>query len=190
MADKLILDFSVFPTIETDRLLLRAITQEDAAALFELRTNKDVLMFLDRDPMKSIEETSEFIQTILAAQARNESIAWTITLKDDPAMLIGNISLWRIIPQHFRAEVGYMLHPNHWHKGIMKEALLAVIHYAFHQTELHSLEANINPENIASGSLLKSCGFVQEAYFRGNYFYNGVFGDSIIFSLINTVSRV
>jgi ribosomal-protein-alanine N-acetyltransferase len=50
---------------------------------------------------------------------------------------------------------------------------------------LHSIEANINPENIASRKLLEKTGFVREAYFKENYFFNGKFIDSEIYSLLN-----
>jgi ribosomal-protein-alanine N-acetyltransferase len=50
--------------------------------------------------------------------------------------------------------------------------------------KLHSVEANVNPGNIASASLLKKHGFVKEAYFKENYFFNGNFHDSEIYSLL------
>jgi ribosomal-protein-alanine N-acetyltransferase len=90
-----------------------------------------------------------------------------------------------MIPAHYRAEIGYVLHPQHQGKGLMTEAMKAVIHYAFEVMQLHSIEANINPLNIASKQVLLKNGFVQEAYFRENFYFNGVFLDSMIFSRIN-----
>ena len=52
--------------------------------------------------------------------------------------------------EHYRAEIGYALHPAFWKKGIMKEAILAVVDYGFNKMHLHSIEANINADNIAS----------------------------------------
>ena len=112
-------------------------------------------------------------------------IQWAITLKENPATLIGTIGYWRIIPEHYRAEIGYMLHPSCWGKGIMKEALNAVIKYAFEKMKLHSIEANINPDNIPSAALLESCGFIKEAFHKENYYFDGVFYDSIIYSRLN-----
>ena len=67
----------------------------------------------------------------------------------------------------------------------MKETLNAVIDYAFTTMNLHSIEANINPDNTSSEALLKSCGFVKEAYHKENYYFAGVFYDSIIYSKLN-----
>ncbi|MEP7165750.1 MAG: GNAT family protein [Ferruginibacter sp.] len=178
-------NFSPFPQIETERLLLRSLTMDDADTLFSLRSNKKVIEHLNRAPDGSREATKGKMKEILELQEKNELIFWVITFKDDPAAMIGNIGYWHIIKEHFRAEIGYMLHPGHWQKGIMKEALHAVIKYAFTKMNLHSIEANINPDNIASGALLESCGFTKEAYHRENYYYDGVFYDSVIYSRLN-----
>lgn len=75
-----------------------------------------------------------------------------------------------------------MLLPEFWNKGIMKETLSEVITYAFDKMNLHSIEARINPENKVSASLLISTGFVKEAYFKEDYFHNGKFGDTEVYS--------
>jgi ribosomal-protein-alanine N-acetyltransferase len=49
---------------------------------------------------------------------------------------------------------------------------------------LHSIEANINPDNLASANLLEKNGFKKEAHFRENFYYNGKFLDSLIYSLV------
>ena len=66
----------------------------------------------------------------------------------------------------------------------MKEAVKESLDWIFSRTNIHSIEANIHPDNDSSAALLKSMGFVQEAYLRENYYFNGVFKDSIIYSLV------
>ena len=66
----------------------------------------------------------------------------------------------------------------------MQEAIKAVITYAYTETTLHSIEANINPDNLASANLLEKNGFKKEAHFRENFYYNGKFLDSLIYSLV------
>jgi ribosomal-protein-alanine N-acetyltransferase len=182
----LTLNFNPFPVLETERLLLRCIQTDDAPALFELRRKPEVNQFLDRDPYPTIEETVTFIQEkVLKPLQENEGILWVIVLKEDPARLIGTTGFWRMIKEHYRTELGYLLDPDYWNQGIMKEALLATIDFAFSKTKIHSIEANINPDNLASARLLEKCGFVREAWFRENYYFNGVFKDSVIYSLLN-----
>ncbi len=179
------LNFTPFPVIETNRLLLRSLSVDDAADMFYLRSNEQVTAYFNRAPDASIDATVAKMEEILQLQKKNEAVFWVITLKESPEVMIGNIGYWNIIKEHHRAEIGYLLHPAHWKKGIMKEALLAVIDYAFNTMKLHSIEANINPENLASAALLESCNFKKEAFFKENYYYDGVYYDSIIYSRLN-----
>ena len=179
------LNFTPFPVIETTRLLLRALSPDDADTLFYLRSNELVTAHFNRAPDASVEATRAKMEEILQLQEKNEAIFWVITLKESPEEMIGNIGYWQINKAHHRAEIGYLLHPAYWKKGIMKEALLAVIDYAFNTMKLHSIEANINPENLASAALLESCNFKKEAFFKENYYYDGVYYDSIIYSRLN-----
>ena len=69
----------------------------------------------------------------------------------------------------------------------MDEALKAVLHYGFYTMKLHSVEANIDPENATSKKLLERNGFIREAYYKENYFFEGKFIDSAIYSLLTPV---
>lgn len=178
-------NFSPFPEITTERLLLRSIKMTDARELFILRSLDATMQYIDREKFKSIEEAEEFIKKILGTQEANEGIMWCIALKEKPGTLIGTIGHWRLMKQHYRSEVGYMLHPDHWKKGIMKEALLAVIKFGFEVMKLHSIEAHIDPVNTASAFVLEKTGFIREAYFKEDFFYRGEFTDTAVYSLLN-----
>src|SRR5882762_9196544 len=158
-------DFTPFPVLQTNRLLLAQVTQKDAAELFSLRSNEKVMQFIDKEGSKTIEEAIAFIQRIEDDAAKNDGISWRISLKEDPEKLIGTIGFWRIIKQHYRAEIGYMLQPDLWGKGLMNEALQTVIDFGFTVMQLHSIEAHINPGNAASAGILEKVGFTREAYF-------------------------
>jgi [ribosomal protein S5]-alanine N-acetyltransferase len=180
----LIINFNTFPIIETERLLLREITLQDASDLFTIRSNTDAMKYIDRPIAKTIEDAVVLIDKMIDLYTNNEGISWAICLKED-AKLIGTIGFWRIDKPNYRAEIGYMLEPKLHRKGIMNEAFTPTIHYAFNEMNLHSIEANINVENLASRKILEKNGFVQEAHFKENYFYNGKFLDSVILSLLN-----
>jgi [ribosomal protein S5]-alanine N-acetyltransferase len=68
----------------------------------------------------------------------------------------------------------------------MTEAMRTIFKFGFDELNLHSLEANINPLNNNSRAVLKKMGFQKEAYFRENYYYNGDYLDSEIYSLLNS----
>ena len=174
------IQFSDFPELRSERLLLREITLADAEEIFFLRSDPRMMQYLDRPPLASIAEGRIFIQQkIIDSYKNNEGIDWGITLQGQPK-LIGLISFWRFVKEHHRAEIGYGLHPDFWKRGIVSEAINCVLDHGFEEMKLHSVEANVNPDNLASIKVLEKNGFIREAYFKENYHYNGQFLDSAI----------
>lgn len=175
--------FSPQPELQTNRLYLRGLTTTDAEALYFLRTDEEVMRYIDRPRAQGMEDIQLFIERAQADTEQGTGLTWGICLNDQEP-LIGYIGYWRMQPSNYRSEVGYALHPEHQGKGLAREALEAVIAFGFEQMGLHSIEANINPGNNASRQLLLRCGFQKEAYFRQNYYFNGQFLDSEIYSLL------
>ena len=182
------LNLNPFPSLSTERLNLRRISGEDDEEIFFLRSDKEMLQFLDRDPANTIDEARQWIRMINEGIDDNQHITWAIALKNDPK-LIGTITFWNVKKDHDRAEIGYALHPSFQGRGLMQEAMTSVLNYGFNTLKLHSVEANVNPMNIRSIQLLEKNDFVREAYHRENYYYNGRFLDSAIYSLINPCTK-
>jgi len=178
----LTLNFSPFPERTTDRLLLRMHQHTDANEVLFLRSDPQVMKYIDRAPDTKLEEAIRFIDLVNNNIATNVAVSWAITLKDAPT-LIGTIALWQMDLENYRAEIGYVLHPHQQGKGLMHEAISAVVAYGF-GIGLHSIEANINSDNRASQRVLERSGFVKEAHFKENHFYNGKFLDTVVYSLI------
>lgn len=178
-------DLHPFPVLTTQRLTLRAIADADLPAIFALRSDPELMKHIDRPPAKSIDEAKAWADMINGMHAGNECVLWVITYKDSDDVL-GNIGIWQLDKVNHRAEIGYTLGTAHQKKGIMQEAMAAALDYAFYTMHLHSIEANVIPANQASINLLKKLGFMQEAYFKENYFYDGKFRDSAVYSLLTT----
>jgi len=179
----LLLNFKPFPDLATPRLNLRRINDEDVNEVFFLRSDKQMLQFLDRAPAKSILEAVAWIRMINEGIENDQFIAWGLALKENPA-LIGTITFWNIKKEHYRAEIGYQLNSKYQGQGLMQEAVTAILDYGFKTIKLHSVEANVNPENLASIKLLERNNFVREAYHKENYYFDGKFLDSAIYSLL------
>jgi ribosomal-protein-alanine N-acetyltransferase len=178
------INFTPFPNLETERLYLRRLEKEDVKEVFALRSDKEVMKYIPRPLVKTNEEALEHIAMIDEKIENNEGINWAITLKDNPK-LIGIIGHYRIKPEHFRAEIGYMLLPEYQGKGIIVEAIKETLNYGFQVMKLHSIEAIIDPENYASESVLQKSGFVKEAHLKENEYYEGRFLDTVIYSILN-----
>jgi ribosomal-protein-alanine N-acetyltransferase len=175
------LDLSTFPILRTERLLLRELRTGDAEVIFALRSDPEVMRYVSRPLAASITEADEFIRNAHEGRANNDAVVWGITLHGDDR-LIGTVAFWRVMKEHHRAEIGYTLLPAHWGKGIVSEALAAILDHGFGVLKFHSVEANTDPDNSASRRVLEKAGFVQEAHFKENWFFNGVFTDSVIYS--------
>lgn len=178
------LNFEPFPNLETDRLLLRRVTEEDVKEILELRSNVETMKYIPRPLLKTKEDALEHIANIDAKIETQEGINWAITLKGSPK-LIGLLGHYRIQPKNYRAEIGYMLLPEFNGKGIIPEALKEVIKYGFEKMKLHSIEAVIDPANLASERVLQKNGFRKEAHIKENEFFEGRFWDTVIYSILN-----
>jgi len=176
-------NFSPFPIIETERLILDLLTDKDVNEVFELRSNPETMKYIPRPLVKNNDEALAHIKMILDKIETNEGINWAIRLKGNPK-LIGIIGFYRLQPENYRAEIGYMTLPQFYGKGYVPEAVKRLIKYGFDDLKLHSIEAVIAPENYASEKVLQKCGFTKEAHFKESEFYEGKFLDKVIYSLL------
>lgn len=176
-------DLSSFPVLTTERLVLRELHVGDAEVLFALRSDPVVMEYVARPLATSITEADEFIRNAHEGRANNDALVWGITLPGSDHLL-GTIAFWRMMKEHHRAEIGYTLAPEHWGKGIVSEALAAVMDHGFRVLGLHSVEANTDPRNRASRRVLEKAGFRLEALFKENWYFEGAFLDSAIYSCL------
>lgn len=175
--------FSNPPQLETERLLLRPLTLDDAPAMQRIRSDERVMVFMDSERHTTLAHSIKFITENLDTYQNKKGLFWALTLKTT-GVFIGDFSYWDINHKNARAEIGYTLLPDYWGNGYMTEALQTLLQFGFKDLNLHSIEANINPSNTNSRKLLQRLGFVKEAYFRENYYYDGQFIDSEIYSLL------
>ncbi|WP_348822457.1 GNAT family N-acetyltransferase [Flavobacterium aestuarii] len=179
------INFLPFPVLKTDRLLLRQVTPNDADTILSLRSNDEVMKYIPRPYLRNKEEALELIAIFDDKIENGIGINWGIAFLDEPEKIIGIIGHYRLKPEHYRAEVGYMLFPEYNGRGIVSEALQKVVDYGFNDMKLHSIEAILDPANTASERVLLKNGFVKEGHFIENEFYEGRFLDSVIYSKLN-----
>ena len=177
--------FKDFQCLESDRLLLRKLDLNDASEVQLIRSDEKVMIYMDSERHLTIQHSENFISNNLRMYEEKTGIFWAIIEKSSDKF-IGDFALFKIDHKNARAEIGYTLKPEFWGKGYMKEAMLSVFNFGFNDLNLHSLEANINPGNNNSRKILKKMGFQKEAYFRENYYYNGDYLDSEIYSLLKS----
>lgn len=177
--------FTPFPVLETARLILRMPTEADVPTWFKMRSSAENMRYIGRKPATAIEEVKALYDLVIADIIANKHIGWVVAEKSNPTGFVGMIGFHRIKPEHHRAEVGYMIEKEFQGKGYGKEAVNAIIEYAFQEMKIHSVEADIDKDNVASEQLLKSLGFRKEGHFVESFYYEGNFIDSVIYSKLN-----
>ena len=175
--------FEKFPVLESDRLLFRKMCSNDVKDLYLLESNEEVVKYMDKTKMKSVEDSKKYIDSCSEEYKNKNAIEWGI-IEKSTNKYIGNIGFWKIIIQHCRGEIGYVLTPSCWGKGYMSEALKTIVTFGFRTLNLHSIEANVNPDNKNSITLLERNKFKKEAYFRENFLFENKFLNTVTFSLL------
>ena len=179
----LTINFHPFKNLETNRLLLRRVSVNDVAEVMELRGDKETMKYIPRPLVTNEDEALEHIKMIDDKIESNIGINWAITVKGSPK-LIGIIGHYRIQPENHRCEIGYMILKEYWGKGIISEAIDVVLKYGFEDLNMHSIEAVIDPDNVASEKVLLKNNFVKEAHILENELYDGKFWDTVIYSIL------
>lgn len=152
------LNFSPFPVLSTEHLILRPLVITDDEQLFLLRSDEEVNKYTGISKPVSIQDVQVFINKIIANVTNNEAILWAMSLKDDPT-LIGTICFWNINNETATGEIGYTLLTAYWGKGNMHEAMQAAMKYGVDVMKLKTVEAYTHKDNIASKKLLEKNGF-------------------------------
>lgn len=160
-------NFSPFPVLKTERLILRQLVSTDANEIFALRSNDSVNKYLDRKPSGSIDEAKAFIRMINENIQRNDCIYWAITMHSSE-QLIGTICLFQFSDDDLKAEIGYELLPDYHGKGIMQEAISEVADFGMQHIGLHAIEAYTHCENAASTRVLEKAGFKKTGTVEGD----------------------
>lgn len=179
----LTINFHPFQNLETERLLLRRLNASDINEIIELRGNPETMKFIPRPLITNQEEALAFLKVIDDNVDQNLAINWAITLKGTDKM-IGIAGIYRIQPENYRGEIGYMIMPQHQGKGYVTETASKITDFGFHQLNLNSIEAVIDPKNTASEKVLIKNGYIKEGHFIEKECYNGVFLDNAIYTLL------
>ncbi len=175
--------FTSFPTLSTNRLLMRQIITGDAEALFAIRSDEESMKYFGQELYKSLAETITVIKLMEERYTRKEALRWVITLKEYD-QLIGTCTLFHFDEGFHRAETGYELNRAFWGKGIMTEAMSAILTFGFSELGLHRIEAVIDIENERSKNLLFRLGFTYEGNLRQRFLFLDQFLDEYYFGLL------
>jgi RimJ/RimL family protein N-acetyltransferase len=142
--------------IETERLLLRTFTPDDAHLIYDLNKDPDVIKFT-MDPISDITHANEIlVNTILPQYTLYNHGRWAVHKKSDK-LFIGWCGL-KARPERNEIDLGYRFYKNYWGNGFATETAFACLRYGFEKLKLSRIIGRAMPQNIASLKVLEKCG--------------------------------
>ena len=146
----------LFSNVTTKNFLLRQLILSDAEEILFLRSDERILEHIDIEKAETLEDAKRFIEKI--NNGEDGWFFWGITEKNN-SKVIGTICLWNIKAAESKADIGFVLHPGYWGKGVMQEVVPAVINFGFQKTKLRLIIGEAMPKNIKSIKLMEKFGF-------------------------------
>ena len=168
--------------IDTKRLKLREITQEDFQGVHEYASDHETVKYMPFGP-NTEEETREFIKRNMKRQQEEPrtDFGFGIILKNENRF-IGACGIHGIT--EVQASIGYILNRKHWGHGYATEAARSLVDYLFGELGVHRVFASCDPRNTASIRVLEKVGMSLEGRLRENMVIHGEYRDSLIFGIL------
>ena len=175
--------YGYMPTLETPRLRLRKLSMRDAQDIFDYSQDPQVARYVLWEAQTSLSEARSYIRFMLRKYRLGEPASWGIEWKET-GRIIGTIGFMWIQRDNAAAEVGYSLSRAYWNRGIMTEALSALLRYGFRSMNLNRIEAQHETENPASGAVMRKCGMQREGTLRQRLLNKGRFVDVELYAIL------
>ena len=175
--------FPPIPSLRGARIGLRALAEHDVDALFALHSDVRLMRYWSFAPWTERQQAIDHIARLAREREVLEFYPWVATLpgNDTP---IGTCSLFGIRRDHARCVIGYSLSPALWGRGYAGEMLRLAIDFAFGPLALNRIEADIDPQNVASCRLVERAGFQREGTLRERWRVGGGVQDTALYGLL------
>jgi len=158
--------------LTTERLILRSAEMRDLDDLHAIMRDPRAMTYWSTLPHPDVDTT----RTQLAKMtARAAPVTYFMFEHDGRVIGMGGM--------HDRNEIGYILHPDYWRQGFLREAMGAIIPYLWETTPHATLFADTDPRNAASIGLLQALGFLESGRAARTYCVDGIWADSVYFTL-------
>jgi ribosomal-protein-alanine N-acetyltransferase len=174
------------PTLETERLVLRPVTEADATAVFLYASNPAVTRFTLFETHQTLDDSRWFAEEYARSRyASREPDPFGIVLKTDPLKtVVGTLGAHWASQPNLTMEFGYSLAEPYWGRGLVAEAARAVIRYVFEEYAVERLQAQVFAGNDASERVLQKLGFAREGVLRSLVLRRGRWWDITMYSLL------
>jgi len=173
------------PTLQTERLLLRPVTPDDAQAVFDYASNPNVTRFTLFETHQTIDESRWFINDYARSRySCKEPDPFALVFKAEPNRMIGALGVHWASQPNGTMEMGYAIGEPYWGRGLVVEAAAAVMRFVFTEYAVERLQARVFVGNDSSERVLQKLGFTREGVLRSLIFRRGAWHDLVVYSLL------
>ncbi len=177
--------FSHLPELTTPRLTLRRMMVADTNDMYEYASRQDVTKYLTWYPHPDREYTREYLQYLGKRYAAGMFYDWAVIYEPECKM-VGTCGFTAFHCANDCAEVGYVLNPAYWGKGIATEALTRVLRFAFEELELNRVEARFMEDNQRSRRVMEKVGMRFEGVMREAMLIKGTYANVGVCSILRS----
>jgi ribosomal-protein-alanine N-acetyltransferase len=168
--------------LETPRLLLRRLKESDDQPMFEYTSNPYVTKYLSWYAHTEIIQSQRYIESVIAEYDSPYSYTWAIEIKEFQKF-IGIVRIFDVSYGNKRGEISYILNPVFQGKGLIVEAIAAVIDFCFTKIELNRIQAKCTPDNYSSERVMQKLGMKYEGTLKEFWINKGILTDAKIYAL-------
>lgn len=173
---------NIFPTLHTERFLLREILQDDINIIFKGFSNPDVIKHfgVSFDTLEATQEQMDWYANMIK---NDTGRCWAICSPDNSIFYgVCTLNFWK--KEHRKAETGYWIFPEYWGKGVVTEVMRTVMDYGFNEMNLHRISAEVEDDHPGSIAVLKKLGFNYEGTMKECEIKNGRFINLELYALL------
>ena len=171
--------------VETERVTVRLLRETDLPALMAVNGDEIATALLPYATWRSLDDARAWHERMARLQATGLALQFVVASRAS-GEAIGTCLLFRYEEGSERVELGYVLGRDHWGRGLMREALTALIGRAFDGMGVRRVEAEVDTRNAASAGLLRRLGFVREGLLRERWVAKGEAKDVEMFGLLRS----
>jgi ribosomal-protein-alanine N-acetyltransferase len=158
--------------IRTPRLTLRTARPDDLEAMHAVLSDPRATRWWSTPPHGTLDQTRAWLDGMIANGPDHPDFVVELD-----GRVIGKAGFYEM------PDVGYILHPDVWGRGLALEAVGAVIDHVFRSRDVETLTADVDPENAASIRLLERLGFVRTGSGERTWNVGGAWKDSLYYAL-------
>lgn len=175
--------FSEVPALESERLAFRGFTNDDIEDIFEYASIPEVTKFLPWETHTTTDDTMEFLKVSKKMFEKKDNIDFAIVLKSENKV-VGGISIRKWNDENRCADIGYVLSPKYWNRGIITEAIMRIIKFGFDKLNANRIEAHCDEKNIGSFKAMEKAGMKYEGTLRQKVMMKGKYVDMKYYSIL------